>query len=495
MSITNRIKQLSEVLLNETLDDVHDKYYSDIDKDTFLKLISLDPTYEKDSDKMGIYGKWILTLYKRSGIKEDDYYKVTEYLDEFDKIKNNLKDKDINRIKSLPDLKDIIGTDVELSDRQKLRQKQKSVRDIKNNLGDEAELLFDGDDWEIWQPLTERASCALGQGTEWCTASTGDRNYFETYNEEGPLFININKSNPEKKYQFHFQSSQFMDIDDREINLFDFLQDNPELKSFYSTYIQDNFDDIYLNSDSQDDVIRLFSLIENPSEEDAKSFVKKLGFGEYSYEDGRIFYTDKLEDTLEAIMDSNSDISASTVAAILLGDSFQYFWDVDYPFNSRDSKLEMDNMPELKTRLDRLGITTTDIEEAFDGSEEALSKLEGAGISEDDLEDIRIAYSGAYSSGAEGEAVEYIEKAISSVFSDFSLREWGGDDKLKLNLGNINNVKDVLGGDNYDSDYYFMTNYVRYYNDDEPISISEPYYGFSDFDKDYFKDRLLEIIP
>ena len=52
----------------------------------------------------------------------------------------------------------------------------------------------------------------MEKNTQWCTAADGN-NQFNYYNSQGPLYININKADNEK-YQFHFESDQFMDETD-----------------------------------------------------------------------------------------------------------------------------------------------------------------------------------------------------------------------------------------------------------------------------------------
>ena len=63
------------------------------------------------------------------------------------------------------------------------------------------------------------ASCELGAGTDWCTATGNTDTWFLDYISKGDIYVIINKSNPKDKYQFHYESDQFMDPDD--IDIFD----------------------------------------------------------------------------------------------------------------------------------------------------------------------------------------------------------------------------------------------------------------------------------
>ena len=77
--------------------------------------------------------------------------------------------------------------------------------------------------WTVVQPKTKAAACAVGKGTSWCTASTGEYNMFNRYNEQAPLYSIIPK-NPVRKgerYQMHLPTDsgefQFMDEHDNSI--------------------------------------------------------------------------------------------------------------------------------------------------------------------------------------------------------------------------------------------------------------------------------------
>ena len=198
---------LNESLLFEaySLNDVYQKYYSNIDQNVFSQIVSADPT--SGSNKMGKYSKWLLWLYQNNNLKLEDLYKATEYLTLFHKFKNKIENNDIGKYQSLPEL----YRAVQPFEGQKTHGEE--VRDIKNG---EAEKVYEDDTWLVVVPHTERAACYYGKGTKWCTAATDGNNMFNTYNDEGFLYININKKN-NTKYQFHFESEQFMDATDEEI--------------------------------------------------------------------------------------------------------------------------------------------------------------------------------------------------------------------------------------------------------------------------------------
>jgi hypothetical protein len=83
-------------------------------------------------------------------------------------------------------------------------------------------VLYDGKDGKLIVPLTVEASCKYGKGTKWCTAATESQNYFEYYQESGPLYIWITKPD-KKKFQFHFEKFEFADMLDEPLKTEDIL--------------------------------------------------------------------------------------------------------------------------------------------------------------------------------------------------------------------------------------------------------------------------------
>ena len=84
--------RLVESLLMEDLVDVK-KYYPNISQEDFDRIIALDPTFRKEQDKLGTYGKWILSLFQKGNLKNEGH--VFDLLTRFESEKNNLKDRDI----------------------------------------------------------------------------------------------------------------------------------------------------------------------------------------------------------------------------------------------------------------------------------------------------------------------------------------------------------------------------------------------------------------
>ena len=189
----------------------------------------------------------------------EDLYKTTEDLQKFDRFKGQLdqEQRDINR-HTIDSLMDITADFSLEKTKASKEEKQEASKTYKHPGG---EVIFRGSDWTVVKiedqgELGKDAACFYGghglrssKGeSSWCTSSPG-LSYFNTYIKQGPLYVVIpnqptsfkdsgvdtgEKSGlPAKRYQFHFPSNQFMDPDDRQIDLINFLNENSELKEVF----------------------------------------------------------------------------------------------------------------------------------------------------------------------------------------------------------------------------------------------------------------------
>jgi hypothetical protein len=211
--------------LNEgKVEDIHAKFYAGMEVSTFHQIITADPTsivQNGETKKMGTYSKWLLKLFQDGKLLLEDLYKATEYLTRFDKLKAQKvitgTAADINRYDSLPDLfkhiKEIGGTGETSEDESYLLGDRYFI-----NSG-EAEVFHEDDDYLIVIPRTLKASQFYAHGTEWCTRFP---DMFKEYSEKGDLYIvivkrRLNTTNTHRRMQFHFQTEQYMDMDDRNV--------------------------------------------------------------------------------------------------------------------------------------------------------------------------------------------------------------------------------------------------------------------------------------
>jgi hypothetical protein len=266
---------LLEDLLNELSgDEIYQKYYSKIPYEQFLSIVSSDPqTVVENSkiQKMGKYSKLLIALFQKGNLQLEDLDKAKEYLGYVYQHKIPM---DLGKIKQLADIYNVV--------KDYIAKDTKSLGEILKILSkEEFKVLHNGENWYIFQPLTERASCYLGVNTEWCTTwgpyslnkKHKDRgNMFSRYSPQGPLFIMIDKKNPDHKYQFHFESNQYMDRDDKRIDVSEFITKPENKEIFY--YFFPSFTREVSGDEIKKELNRLDIL---PSELSLQLFEKSIG--------------------------------------------------------------------------------------------------------------------------------------------------------------------------------------------------------------------------
>ena len=248
-------------------------------KTELLQLIAADPTTrlndvnlgdEKISKedmakvKVGEYTPWLIKNYLRpktelqygeygydrevAQMKDrfmEDLYKVSDDLKKFHRFKNKLvvELRDINKL-SADELYDAVKDfDLTLATTTKAERKNLPVHPG-------AEPGFEGETWKVVKiedkgDKGREASCFYGgnqQETRWCTSAPG-LSWFDRYIKDGPLYVVYNPNDtriapstglPVERYQFHFPSNQFMDKDDRSVNLVELLNGPmEELKQYF----------------------------------------------------------------------------------------------------------------------------------------------------------------------------------------------------------------------------------------------------------------------
>jgi hypothetical protein len=175
----------------------------------------------------------------------EDLYKVTEDLTKFERFKNKLPQemRDINKLNPSALYDAVKDFDLTLATTTKTERKSAPVHPG-------AKMLFDGPTWRVIEiedkgPVGKEAACFYGgqnKETRWCTSAPG-LTYFERYIKDGPLYVVFKPGDtdvspetglPKERYQFHFPSNQFMDKDDRQIDLVQYLNGPmSELKDFF----------------------------------------------------------------------------------------------------------------------------------------------------------------------------------------------------------------------------------------------------------------------
>jgi len=245
------------------------------------KIVLADPTTRRDGDKIkkaGTYTPWLLKQYLKlepeseygtPRFKEEmdelqrlffeDLYKTTTNLEKFDRFKGQLdiEHRDINK-HSIDSLEDVT-IDFSLDKTKATKQEREEASKTYDHPG--GKVIFKGSEWTVIKiedqgELGKDAACFYGgyglntgKGeSSWCTSAPGG-SMFNHYIKQGPLYVVIpneaksfrsddvktgEKSGlPALRYQFHFPSNQYMDPQDRPIDLIKFLNENTELKEVF----------------------------------------------------------------------------------------------------------------------------------------------------------------------------------------------------------------------------------------------------------------------
>jgi len=390
----------------------------------------------------GIYSDWIV----RSLLKEqfnsttfyrfvsEDFYKVYEDLQKYHLYKhlfkklgeelknpNTAKLADINQIKSFDDLYEKLRLLNHLIEEEEEKESLKAAEK-------DVEKLYNSSNYLVLTPKTVEASCAYGRNTRWCTASTGSYNYFNQYNRQGPLYIIIDKKN-NRKYQFHFQSNQFMDENDHPLDESSFLNEHSEIKPVLLELAFKNEDYSFLAKHDSDLLIEKFETIESVYSKEViikNSFLVAVRLSEKHREfvnkaqklftindDETVFFnTDATEfsDLVDFINDGSGRycISRKYAEKILNGETVYYnhyssfdssYWDW---LNEKSEKLVIkyvqENYPESEVQ------TISDAREILDENNDDVVK-----------EYLTNAFDNVYNSSMSNAAYDKVQSAITDV--------------------------------------------------------------------------------
>ena len=448
--------RLLEEILTEAIADVK-KQYPDMPDELFYKLIAFDPTYEEGKDRVGTYGKWILNGYNKGNITDADFGHLKDALIRFEDNKKNLKNKDIGVYKTVADLDKMLNDDdsyKEISHRQEVRQRQKDRKNA--DLGEEADLVFEDDKWEVWVPHTYAASCKLGQGARWCTASTESDYYYNYYknNYGGEYYIVINKKDPEEKYQFHFESEQFMDADDSPVSLEDVFNKDEGIGEFFMPIIRKH---LKINDeDTQTVILSSRELLDL--------------FDSYSPNNRDAISGDVCQDIIKEMYGIDSE---------LYDDVWQWDWT-----SWVDTSYLVDAVNDLEdSNIEGCPFTTEQIVALLEEDEDAY---EEAGGDTDFFEDLASEMHRAVLRAWED---AHIEGAVQEIINDF---------KSALEDAGFEIVEDGVTYTQYNEE--ILKNYLKYGEAEEGTSLLydfrfyEPYSGWNEMSDETFAECLVEAI-
>ena len=211
-----------------SIEPIRNKYASGLTEDDFYRLMSTDPTFNRDGDKMGKYWRWILTMYKRGQINPADERSLSdakECLTMYTKFINRIEQKNIEQIRSVDELKSIIQPF--MGNPFQATSKTQAIRNIKIK---DAIKAYEDDTWYVIIPATMDAAIYYGKNTKWCTSAVKSANKFDEYNDLGNLYIFINRKTGHK-YQYFLTRHELKDETNTDVKRIPEL--TPEAKKFF----------------------------------------------------------------------------------------------------------------------------------------------------------------------------------------------------------------------------------------------------------------------
>lgn len=189
------MKFISLLLVEGRKEDLRKKYESKFsDYPDMLDYALGHPFLPETNFK---YGDFLLkNLHPNFSIEE--LMSMIEYLRDFHRFQPSLEEKDINRY-------DYVGLQSIIDSH---KEKSKSYKSKLSEEDAEAKKLYDDKNILIVRPLTYKASCKYGAGTQWCTTMAGQPSYFESHTEENQelyyiIFKKYDRSNKFYKIAVH----------------------------------------------------------------------------------------------------------------------------------------------------------------------------------------------------------------------------------------------------------------------------------------------------
>lgn len=201
--------------------------FKDVPENVIESVFKLDPTKKKS------YTQWVLLHWKNEKHLVDSALKTGKLRELFEYLQKT-PDAQLTKYDTLEEALYLVSN-IDLLDKD---------GDGPEN---DFDIVYKSPEWVIAVPNTYAASHKLGENTDWCTAGYKYRDgegYYNNYLRQygGQYFINFDLRSSEhlngidypfKRYQFHFESHQFMDAKDVPVS-YDEIDDMPDnVAKFY----------------------------------------------------------------------------------------------------------------------------------------------------------------------------------------------------------------------------------------------------------------------
>lgn len=216
-----------------------------------------DTVYSRD----GVNSDWIVRRYIAGSHNWEDITGVMNMnLRDWYLLKNrNMLDpnhKDLPKFNSVRD----VGFYMTTHYKDKLEKLRDTAKNAARNKMSKSIKLVDNDDYRIYTTLNRAAGCALGLGTQWCTANSNYDGHFHSYSNKAMLFqlfpyakskdangniVDVKDEDGKKelsqdqKYQFDASGPNFMNITDTPARAGDIKQQFPFLYTDLATALRE----------------------------------------------------------------------------------------------------------------------------------------------------------------------------------------------------------------------------------------------------------------
>lgn len=222
-------------LLNEiSLDQVKQAYVG-----PELSAMDFDKIFNDITNKKLAYTQWLAkNIAKTKFIKAEDIDRFKSFFDVFEKKKKKFPKADINQYKTEADIQDFITTaqaereqDIQVTGGGSGEGLATSNEvDKLARVGIELLGLVDGyqvfkvpqslkgnkEGWKVYKEVLGRCA-GRDQGAKIDICTMANNKYFNKYLKDGPYYVIFNLNDKQSPYQFHYESGQFMDKNDRRV--------------------------------------------------------------------------------------------------------------------------------------------------------------------------------------------------------------------------------------------------------------------------------------
>jgi hypothetical protein len=185
------------------------------------------------------YMTWLCARVAKQDIKAEDIYKFADYLDVFEKNKRFFPSPDINSYRDARQVQDFTSKAIEIAEKNIDRtggnmEAGKNLVPLQGveqlaSVGIKLLGTVDGyqcfkvpksannkEAWEVYKKwLANCANRAQGAKIEICTMAGFD--HYQRYIKDGDYYVFYNLNDPLSPYQFHYESNQFMDKNDKQV--------------------------------------------------------------------------------------------------------------------------------------------------------------------------------------------------------------------------------------------------------------------------------------